>query len=131
MTEYTTAATTAAEAVILDAAVAPVIDRAYPAVRTDGPAAEALAAQLLAAVELAPDTEGLWRVWGACPSTIEVGDVVVNLDGDTMVIEEVAAITDTLVGVSITTPSGAKFRMGGLFRGFQLYRPGTHATLAR
>lgn len=100
-------------------------------VLADGPAASALAAQLLADEPLAAGTPGLWQVWGARAIDIRLGDVVLTSAGPgTLLAEEVAAIAETIVGVAITTPSGAKFRLGGLNTGFLLFRPGDRATLA-
>lgn len=100
-------------------------------IRCDGPGAEALAKQLTADERLSAGTDGYWQHWGARPSDIRPGDIVVTLDSGAMVLDEIATSEDWHgLRQSLVTVSGKEFSLGHLFRGFQVFRYGTHNTLA-
>jgi hypothetical protein len=99
---------------------------------TETPAVTELRTQLAAPERIEPGTEGWWQVYGATPDHVRAGDVLVMLDPDgELTYDEVATATVRSVDVRYTDPAGAVFRLGRMFRGFTLFRRGTHHTLAR
>ena len=76
--------------------------------------------------ELQPGDQGYWKVWGARPNDIRVGDIVMT-DGSE---DQVAEIDRSdIVRVRIVTTTGDRFSLGALCPVIVL-RWGTHNTLA-
>lgn len=98
--------------------------------RTDGAGAEALALQLDADERLQPGDAGYWQHWGARTFDVKAGDIIATLDNGVIVLDEIASARDNTVQMVYTTVSGKTFSLGHLFKGFQVFRSGTHNTLA-
>lgn len=83
---------------------------------------------------LQPGMEGWWQVWGAQARHVRVGDRLVFLDDEApqgLLVQEVAEILPSnLVQFRYKTTEGEAQHFGLLWRGWRLFRRGTHHTLA-
>lgn len=82
--------------------------------------------------EIAPGTQGYWKVWGARPCDIRTGDLIMTKDGDDvrydLILDRFAAKAAP-IRQGLVNAEGEQFTLGALTPVIVL-RPGTHHTLA-